>query len=82
MWDAYEDAIVKQEEDVGKLQIFKRSTERFLSEVGLLERFYEFIGPKPVKRELEKKRKEIEVKKEDLLCSKQVQKGKEIEQEI
>lgn len=82
MLGVYEDAIVKQEEDVGKLQIFKRSAERFLSEVGLLERFYEFIGPKSVKRELEKKRKEIEVKKENLLYSKQKKQRKEIEQDI
>lgn len=82
MLDAYEDAIVRQEEDIGRLQIFKRSAERFLSEVGLLERFYGFIGPKSVKKELEKKRKEVVAKKESLLYSKQEQKGKKIEQEI
>lgn len=51
-WDlnAYEDAIVRQEEDVGKLRIFKRGAERFLAEAELFERFYEFIGPKSVKK--------------------------------
>ena len=82
MLDVYEDAIVRKEEDIGKLQIFKRSAERFLLEAGLLERFYEFIGPKSVKKEMEKKRKEVKAEKKKLVHLKQEQKGKKIEQEI
>ena len=82
MLDVYEDAIVRKEEDIGKLQIFKRSAERFLSEAGLLERFYEFIEPKSVKKELEKKRKEVEAKKESFLYSKWKKQQKEIEHDI
>lgn len=80
--DNYEDKIAKQEEDIKELQVFKRKTERFLSEVGFSEEFYEFIGSKSVKKELEKKRKELETKKEKLVHLKQEQKGKKIEQEI
>lgn len=80
--DNYEDKIAKQEEEIEELQVFKRKTERFLSEVGLSDEFYEFISPKSVKKELEKKRKELETEKEKLMYSKQQQKGKKIEQEI
>ena len=80
--DNYEDKIAKHEETIEDLKVFKRKTERFLSEVGLSDEFYEFIGPKSVKKELEKKRKELEAKKEKLVHLKQGQKGKKIEQEI
>lgn len=80
--DNYEDKIAKQEEDIEESKVFKKKTERFLSEVGLSDEFYEFIGPKSVKKELEKKRKELETEKEKLMYSKQQQKGKKIEQEV
>ena len=80
--DNYEDKIAKQEEDIEKLQVLKKKTERFLSEVGLSDEFCEFIGPKSVKKELDKKRKELETEKEKLMYSKQQQKGKKIGQEI
>ena len=80
--DNYEDKIAKQEEDIEKLQVLKKKTERFLSEVGLSDEFCEFIGSKSVKKELGKKRKELEDKKEKLVHLKQEQKGKKREQEI
>ena len=70
------------EEYIEELKVFKKKTERFLSEVGLSDEFCEFIGPKSVKKELEKKRKELEANKEKLVHLKQEQKGKKIEQEI
>lgn len=69
----YEDTISAKDKIISKLETFKKNCLAFLSKLGLLEKFNEFISPKSIKKELKNKQEQIEYRKKIGLSHKQEQ---------
>lgn len=69
----YEDTISAKDKIISKLETFKKNCLAFLSKLGLLETFNEFISPKSIKKELKSKQEQIENRKKVVLPHRQEQ---------
>lgn len=69
----YEDTISAKDKIISKLETFKKNCLAFLSKLGLLEKFNEFISPKSIKKELKSKQEQIENRKKVVLQHRQEQ---------
>lgn len=74
--DEYEVKIVAKDDLIIKLESFKKNCINFLSNIDMVEKFYEFISPKSVRQELKKKQEQVEERKKALLSHKQEQQQK------
>ena len=80
--DEYEVKIVAKDDLIIKLESFKKNCINFLSNIDMVEKFYEFISPKSVRQELKKKQEQVEERKKALLSHKQEQQQKKTQVEI
>lgn len=78
----YEDTISAKDTIISKLETFKKNCLAFLSKLGLLEKFNEFISPKSIRKELKNKQEQIENRKKVGLSHKQEQPHKKVQIEI
>lgn len=69
----YEDTIAAKDNTISKLETFKKNCLAFLSTLGLVEKFIEFISPKSIRKELRNKQKQLENQKKVGLPHKQEQ---------
>lgn len=78
----YEDTISAKDNIISKLESFKKNCLAFLSKLGLLEKFNEFISPKSIRKELKNKQEQIENQKKVGLPHKQEQPHKKAQIEL
>lgn len=78
----YEDTISAKDKIISKLETFKKNCLVFLSKLGLLEKFNEFISPKSIRKELKNKQEQIENQKKVGLPHKQEQPYKKAQIEL
>lgn len=80
--EQYEETIIVKDNKISQLQIFKKNCISFISKLGLVERFNEFIAPKSVKKELKKKQEQVNKQKQDKLSYSQEKHHKRKQAEI
>lgn len=78
----YEDIISEKNNIISKLETSKKNCLTFLSKLGLIEKFNEFISPKSIRKELKNKQEQVENQKKVRLPQKQEQPHKNAQIDI